>query len=320
MITFLGDVALLNNTLKSEYHIDGDYIPNFEYVIKRENDLLKPCVNKINLSSSFFNLEKVFGKKPVGVCVANNHMLDYEKEGYDNTVSCLNKDGVQTIGEVPFWYSPETCVLAFSMIPGNCVSSTLFGFDKNIAKQKIELAKTEGATSIIVIMHWGIENSFLPNKSQIEIGRWLIDNGVNLVIGNHPHCIQPVEIYKNCYIFYSLGNCIFPSFSVKSHHDKNGIPKRTYRFNWRRWNNKGLAVIFDEKKNTVNRIDITKFVNNRLKCYKKGIPLNYLNPRRPSIFYRIQYVIRKYWLFVVSNSFVDGKLFDFNAIKQEFVK
>jgi poly-gamma-glutamate synthesis protein (capsule biosynthesis protein) len=61
-------------------------------------------------------------------------------------------------------------------------------------------------------MHWGEEYKTAANSRQEEIGRGLIDNGVDLIIGSHPHVVQNIERYKDKYIFYSLGNFVFDQY------------------------------------------------------------------------------------------------------------
>ena len=45
--------------------------------------------------------------------------------------------------------------------------------------------------------------------TQRKLARWLIDHGVDLVVGSHPHCVQPLDFYHGCPIAYSLGNLVF---------------------------------------------------------------------------------------------------------------
>ena len=61
---------------------------------------------------------------------------------------------------------------------------------------------------LIVAMHWGIEYTHEPIKVQKDMARFLADNGVDIVIGTHPHVIEPVEWIDDTIVFYSLGNFI----------------------------------------------------------------------------------------------------------------
>lgn len=62
---------------------------------------------------------------------------------------------------------------------------------------------------LIVFMHFGIEEVFEVNSYQKKLSRLLIDNGADIVIGAHPHTLQPIEFYNGKPIFYSIGNLIF---------------------------------------------------------------------------------------------------------------
>lgn len=63
-------------------------------------------------------------------------------------------------------------------------------------------------------MHWGVEYCSFPERSECELANWLIEQGVDHVIGSHPHVLQPMEIVKDSrtparhVIVYSLGNFI----------------------------------------------------------------------------------------------------------------
>ena len=59
---------------------------------------------------------------------------------------------------------------------------------------------------LIVSMHWGIEYEHSPSEEQRDLARFLAQNGVDIIIGNHPHVIQPIEIIDNTFVVYSLGN------------------------------------------------------------------------------------------------------------------
>ena len=62
---------------------------------------------------------------------------------------------------------------------------------------------------IVCLVHWGMENSERVTDQQHELARWLIDRGVDLVVGSHPHCVQPLDFYHGRPIAYSLGNLVF---------------------------------------------------------------------------------------------------------------
>ncbi|MDO8265994.1 MAG: CapA family protein [Candidatus Saccharibacteria bacterium] len=86
-------------------------------------------------------------------------------------------------------------------------------FDRTLITNSIQQARADGADIVVVIPHWGIEYQNQQSKNQEEWGRFLIDSGADMVIGGHPHVIQPTEIYKNKPIVYSMGNFIFDGMS-----------------------------------------------------------------------------------------------------------
>jgi poly-gamma-glutamate synthesis protein (capsule biosynthesis protein) len=75
------------------------------------------------------------------------------------------------------------------------------------AKADIEKVK-DSVDVIIVAMHWGDEYKFVPNAEQIRIAEFLSSLGVNIIIGTHPHVIEPVTYIGDTLVFYSLGNFI----------------------------------------------------------------------------------------------------------------
>jgi len=81
-------------------------------------------------------------------------------------------------------------------------------YDNTDIESDITAAKSEYDV-VIISFHWGTEYQQKQNERQTSIGHRAIDAGASLVIGHHPHVIEPYEQYKNGYIFYSLGNFVF---------------------------------------------------------------------------------------------------------------
>jgi poly-gamma-glutamate capsule biosynthesis protein CapA/YwtB (metallophosphatase superfamily) len=95
------------------------------------------------------------------------------------------------------------------MLSYNLLGPFELGVDKATIENVIskELAIMSGYTHIqVVSSHWGVECSNNYNDMQREIAHFAIDNGADLVLGTHPHYIQPVENYKGRTIAYSLAN------------------------------------------------------------------------------------------------------------------
>lgn len=142
------------------------------------------------------------------VNLANNHMLDYYSTGHEDTKLNLDKYGIDYFGgfEINDSYKIKTIgdkKIAFIGIDESTAPIKISDFYPLIKKLKAE------NDFVVVNIHWGYEYDFIPSEIQKNIGHNLIDNGADVIIGHHPHVIQPVEIYKNGVIFYSLGNFIF---------------------------------------------------------------------------------------------------------------
>ncbi|NLK18632.1 MAG: CapA family protein [Synergistaceae bacterium] len=75
-------------------------------------------------------------------------------------------------------------------------------------KKDVEKARKEKADAVIVSMHWGSEYVFEPAAEQKKIAKHLASLGVNLVIGHHPHVVQPAAMIDDTLVIYSLGNFI----------------------------------------------------------------------------------------------------------------
>jgi poly-gamma-glutamate synthesis protein (capsule biosynthesis protein) len=72
------------------------------------------------------------------------------------------------------------------------------------------------ADIVIVTFHWGGELLPAPREYQMILARIAVDNGADLVIGHHPHTLQPLEWYGGALIAYSLGNFVFGSYSPEA--------------------------------------------------------------------------------------------------------
>ena len=87
--------------------------------------------------------------------------------------------------------------------------------DKDFIQNQLSLAKNQNPDLICVAMHWGIEYKTSPNSEQEDLTNFLFENGTDIIIGNHPHVLQPMEKReislpdgnkKDGFVIYSLGN------------------------------------------------------------------------------------------------------------------
>lgn len=161
---------------------------------------------------------------------ANNHCLDRRDKAAKRTIKALDSLNIDHIGTYLSAHDRLERVPFIKDIKGIRVGFLNYTYGTNgippqgdievalIDRQRIaeEIAETRnaGAELIIATMHWGIEYVLLPNKNQKDLAEFLIDNGVDIIIGGHPHVIQPMEIIhspkydKDVLVVYSLGNFI----------------------------------------------------------------------------------------------------------------
>jgi poly-gamma-glutamate synthesis protein (capsule biosynthesis protein) len=162
---------------------------------------------------------------------ANNHSLDIGYSGLVSSLNYLDEAGLEHTGTAR---SPEeqdkilfkdlngikTAFLAFTYgtngipVPKGkeyCVNL----IDKDFIKRKIDQAKAEGAEAICVSMHWGIEYQTKENSEQDDLADFLIKNDVNVILGCHPHVLQPLQMRevtmedgtkKSGVVIFSMGN------------------------------------------------------------------------------------------------------------------
>lgn len=142
--------------------------------------------------------------------LANNHSGNYEQEGLDETVRLLG--AAQIVGLV------DGALVVYEI---NGIRIGIIAYDDTDWELPIEetLAHVEEISrqvdALVGYFHWGFENQ--PNAShyQQDFSKQLIDAGMDVVIGAHPHWLQPVERYKGGVAFYSLGNFVADQMSFR---------------------------------------------------------------------------------------------------------
>ncbi len=135
--------------------------------------------------------------------LANNHILNYGQAGLKQTQEILKKENI-----LPLVQNEEQ-ILEIKKTKIGFLGFNLTGtFNKEQVLKKIKEIDPK-VDILIVSFHWGEEYSQEPSKDQIELAHQAIDFGADLILGHHPHVIQPSEKYKEKIIVYSLGNFIF---------------------------------------------------------------------------------------------------------------
>lgn len=138
------------------------------------------------------------------VSLANNHSMDYGKEGYENTVATLTAAGI------PFAETNKSTVFTTeSGLTIGIYGTVYYSMDVEDMAAEITAMKESGVDLIIFAPHWGAEDYYKPNNVQEDAGRAAIDAGALIVWGSHPHVLQPVEKYNGGIIYYSMANFSF---------------------------------------------------------------------------------------------------------------
>lgn len=141
-----------------------------------------------------------------GVTTDNNHIYDYGQEGLNDTINTLKDNSVDLCGN-GYSIIREIKGVKIGFLGYSCWYESDEIKDK--IKNDISNLKNQGCKIVIPYFHWGEENKYTPNDTQVNMGRFAIDNGADLVLGSHSHCIQTMEKYKGKLIAYSLGNFCF---------------------------------------------------------------------------------------------------------------
>ncbi len=136
------------------------------------------------------------------VTLANNHVLDYGQQGYDDTKAALDAVGIAYAGRDEYAVYETESGLRVG------VYALSFGTTAQVKAGMSALKELE-PDFIIAAMHWGDEGSYTVNADQITLAHACIDEGADFVYGSHPHTLQPYEVYKDKYIYYSMGNWTF---------------------------------------------------------------------------------------------------------------
>ena len=237
-LVMVGD-ALIHEAVYSDANNDGIY--NFEPILEE----IKPIIKKYDLA--YYNQETILGGSEIGlstypqfnspyevgdafidagfnlVSLANNHTLDRgekailnscrywkDKKVYTagsycssedrNNIKIFEKNGIKY---AMLSYTTEDNGLS---IPGG-KSYYLNLYNPEVVKSDIEKYRDK-VDFLMVAMHWGEEYNLYPIDDQREIASYLSSLGVDLIIGAHPHVVEPIEYVNNTLVIYSLGNFI----------------------------------------------------------------------------------------------------------------
>ncbi|MBO4229606.1 MAG: CapA family protein [Clostridia bacterium] len=137
------------------------------------------------------------------VSLANNHALDYGKEGRQDTIDALESRRRTVLTE------KQSLILSKDGVRVALLCVSMYGYA--YIPPIVEWLESVSSVSDfqIVYFHGGQERTHVPEDWKIYACHTLVDAGADLVLGNHPHVLQPIETYHGVEIVYSLGNFLF---------------------------------------------------------------------------------------------------------------
>jgi poly-gamma-glutamate synthesis protein (capsule biosynthesis protein) len=194
----------------------ADYTKNADITyINLESPLIAGCPVSAAESFTFCGDPRfVDGLRLMGAKVANltnNHITNYGAEGVNATVKLLQQHAIQASGLGPVAVI-DVRGIKFGFIGFNGVGRSI---DKTALKEGIARARQQ-ADIVVVQFHWGKEYERQPMTGgrvapddPVTVGHESIDWGADIVIGNHPHWYQGVEVYHGKLITYAHGNFVF---------------------------------------------------------------------------------------------------------------
>ena len=240
-ISAVGDILCENSILEDAYDTDTQSY-DFTSMFKNMSTFFADSDITVGTMETNFTENKYsgYGKrnspisfaeaiKNIGVdlvSVSTNHSLDYGIEGLQETKRALEGIGYDVVGDnlgesrvkIKTIKNTKIAFLSYTYGFENQSSKTKDELDSanmynsEIAQKDLEYAK-ENADYSIIIMHWGDVYSTKPNKEQQNIAKFLVENGADMILGNHASAVQKMEIMqnsegKNVLVAYSLGNYI----------------------------------------------------------------------------------------------------------------
>jgi poly-gamma-glutamate capsule biosynthesis protein CapA/YwtB (metallophosphatase superfamily) len=249
-ITAIGDIMVHGAQLKSAWD-DGTQSYDFEPIFSQVKDLLSAADLTIgNLETTLPGREELYSGYPrfgapdalaaalkeAGVDIlntANNHACDKGERGLVRTIKVLDEYGLLHLGTYENRNTYETQHIL--MVERNHIKIALLSYtygtndialpagtylgliDPQQMTEDIRLARTQDPDFIICLLHWGTEYERYPSESQKAMIAFLFSEGVDVVLGSHPHVLQPFELQsvtdrygatRPHLVIYSLGNFI----------------------------------------------------------------------------------------------------------------
>ncbi|MBQ9903501.1 MAG: CapA family protein [Synergistaceae bacterium] len=242
---FIGDIMVHDQQLESARQKDGTY--NFSPSFRRVKALLKNSFLVGNLETvfagtgkklkyagfPFFNTPDIFTENLTDdleidlLSLANNHIFDRGSQGAKRTAEVLDSADIAWVGlGVGDVLSNDAVLLDNNGIKAAFINHSYGSNERpkssdvhlNVTReadivQSMARARALSPDVIIALFHWGNEYHYQPNVHQKKAADTAFDNGASLIVGTHPHVLQPVEVRVNDdgtvkAVAWSLGNFV----------------------------------------------------------------------------------------------------------------
>ena len=203
----------------------------------------KMCLTapKLNTTPKMFEVFTCGGKGVNFFSTANNHSLDQGEEGLVATLDFLDAKGYKHVGtsrteqerdDIPIiekngvkvaFISYTYCLNGADPIPGKEYMTNVIRLNKpdtdiSLIEHHVRIAREKGADFVVALLHWSVEFETYPIRNVIHMGHRIMETGVDIILGGHPHVAQPMEKYsyydpwlkrrKDGFIIYALGELV----------------------------------------------------------------------------------------------------------------
>lgn len=288
-LVMVGD-SLIHSAVYGDAGVNGGY--DFKPMLSE----IKPIVSEFDLA--FYNQETILGGADLGlssyprfnspyevgdafldsgfnlVALANNHTLDKGEKGIINSSNYWKDKDAYVAGSYSSLEDRNNIVIKeengikYALLSYTTWTNGLRVptgkdyllniYDAEVVKRDIEAVK-DRVDLLMVSMHFGDEYSHTPSSKQKEIANYLSGLGVDIIIGHHPHVVQPIEFINDTLVVYSLGNFLSA---------QRGIEKLTGLM-------VSLDVVKDFETNTITLTNIEAELLYTYSNYSKGYRGNF---------------------------------------------
>lgn len=213
--TNFGTYSTLDSELKNQNYDYSYFLKNVKHIFENDDVTVLNLEGPISAMGKRADKKYAFRGDPYyvniltsssveAVNLSNNHTMDYGEEAFNDTKKIMKENGI-----IPFGGNTTEIVTKNGIKIGLIGVNTLTYIETANFISELEKLKEKEPDIIIANFHWGEELQTTANETQINLAHKAIDNGVDLVLGHHPHVLQGIEKYNGKYIVYSLGNFCF---------------------------------------------------------------------------------------------------------------